>query len=397
MIEPLDNNLVAPSLPPMDDPWGRLETSVVEREKLWSKNRTFLEDVWFRFRNKFTSIFGLALILLVLLFALTGPRFSKFSYKEQNLAYVNLPPYFRVIDLGDGYLYVTSNLKLIELDAFGRVLGAPEKLRADDANKQVVFAYKERELILDYQQKPYTILDDSRQRIDSRKFMWNKTYLLGSDSLGRDMMARLMYGARISLLVAVMAALTNLLIGVLFGSISAYCGGMVDNVMMRIVDMISILPLTLYVILIKIFLDTGLSSIVLALGTVYWVNMARVVRGEILSLKQRDFVLASITIGSSAKTILLRHLIPNAMGPILVTMTMLIPQAIFMEAFLSFIGLGLAPPLASLGTMCSDALATLRTSAYQLFEPALLICFLMFGFNFVGDGLRDALDPKLKK
>ena len=125
--------------------------------------------------------------------------------------------------------------------------------------------------------------------------------------------------------------------------------------------------------------------------------MARVVRGEILSLKERDFVLASRTIGSSTWTILTRHLIPNAMGPILVTLTMLIPQAIFMEAFLSFIGLGIAPPLASLGTMCSDALATLRTSPYQLFEPALLICVLMFGFNFVGDGLRDALDPKLRR
>jgi oligopeptide transport system permease protein len=393
MTEPRESNAVLA----MDDPWGRVEAATLEREKLWSKTRTFLGDVWFRFRNKFTSIFGLALILLVLLFALAGPHFATFSYKEQNLTYVNLPPFLRAIDLSDSYFYVTSNLKLIELDASGHLLGAPEKLRADDANKQVVFLYNEQELTLDYKQKPYTIIDDNGGRIENRKFMWNKTYLLGSDSLGRDMMARLMYGAQISLLVAVMAALTNLLIGVLFGSISAYCGGMVDNVMMRIVDMISILPLTLYVILIKVFLDTGLSSIVLALGSVYWVNMARVVRAEILSLKQRDFVLASITIGSSTKTILLRHLIPNAMGPILVTLTMLIPQAIFMEAFLSFIGLGLAPPLASLGTMCSDALATLRTSAYQLFEPALLICILMFGFNFVGDGLRDALDPKLKK
>lgn len=392
-----DNITHTSNIPNMDNPWGRLETSEAGREKLWSKNRTFLGDVWFRFHTKPTAILGLLLILLVLLFALVGPGFSAYSYKEQNLSYVNLPPYFRAIDMDGSYLYVTTNLKLIELDANGYVLGSLDKLQANDAAKQVTFSYQEREITLDYNQKPYTILNDNGQRIESRKFLWNKTYLLGSDSLGRDMMARLMYGAQISLLVAVMAALTNLLIGVLFGSISAYCGGMVDNVMMRIVDMISILPLTLYVILIKVFLDAGLSSIILALGTVYWVNMARVVRGEILSLKERDFVLASVTIGSSTKTILLRHLIPNAMGPILVTLTMLIPQAIFMEAFLSFIGLGLAPPLASLGTMCSDALATLRTSAYQLFEPALLICILMFGFNFVGDGLRDALDPKLKK
>ena len=253
------------------------------------------------------------------------------------------------------------------------------------------------EIIMDYSQSPYTMLDENGERIEEAKHIWNRTYLLGSDNLGRDMLARLMFGARVSLLVAVVAALTNLVIGVLFGSISAYCGGMVDAVMMRIVDVINTVPLTLYVILIMVVLDAGLLSIILALGTVYWVNMARVVRGEILSLKERDFVLASRTLGSSTATILFRHLIPNAMGPILVTLTMLIPSAIFMEAFLSFIGLGLTAPLASLGTMCNDALATLRTSPYQLFEPALLICILMFGFNFVGDGLRDALDPKLKK
>lgn len=397
MTEPRGNNSGMPALPPMDDPWGRPGFSAGEGDKLWGKNRTFLGDVWHRFRHKFTSVLGLALILAVLFFALLGPRVSRFSYKEQNLAYVNLPPYFQVIVRGDAHFYVTSNLKLIELDAAGHVAGAPDKLRADDAKKQIIFSYNEHELTLDYKEKPYTLLDDGGRRVENRRFLWNRTYLLGSDSLGRDIMTRLMYGAQISLLVAVMAALTNLVIGVLFGSVSAYCGGTVDNVMMRIVDMISILPLTLYVIMIKLFLDAGLSSIVLALGTVYWVNMARVVRGEILSLKERDFILAAITIGSSSGTIIFRHLIPNAMGPILVTMTMLIPQAIFMEAFLSFIGLGLSPPLASLGTMCSDSLAALRTSPYQLFGPALLICILMFGFNFVGDGLRDALDPKLRK
>ena len=135
----------------------------------------------------------------------------------------------------------------------------------------------------------------------------------------------------------------------------------------------------------------------MALGSVYWVDMARVVRGQILSLKQQEFVLAAKTIGSSPKTILLEHLIPNALGSILVTMTMLIPSAIFMEAFLGYLGIGLQPPLASLGTMCNDASANLRTSPHELLFPALMICAIMFAFNFVGDGLRDALDPKLKK
>ena len=167
--------------------------------------------------------------------------------------------------------------------------------------------------------------------------------------------------------------------------------------MMRVVDIISTIPLTLYVILIMVLMGAGLQSIMVALGTTYWVDMARVVRGQVLSLKQQEFVLAAKTIGSSAKTVLLAHLIPNAMGSILVTVTMLIPSAIFMEAFLGFLGIGLQPPLASLGTMCNDATENLRTCPYQLFIPAIIIVLIMFAFNFVGDGLRDALDPKLRK
>ena len=227
--------------------------------------------------------------------------------------------------------------------------------------------------------------------------MWNRSYVLGTDALGRDILTRLMYGTRISLLVAFIAAGVNMVIGILYGGISGYTGGNTDAIMMRIVDIISTIPLTLYVILIMVLMGNGLHSIIIALGSVYWVDMARVVRGQMLSLKGQEFVLAARTIGSSTKTILLEHLIPNAMGSILVTVTMLIPSAIFMEAFLGYVGIGLQPPLASLGTMCNDATANLRTCPYQLFIPALMICMIMFAFNFVGDGLRDALDPKLKK
>ena len=225
----------------------------------------------------------------------------------------------------------------------------------------------------------------------------NRDYLLGTDSLGRDILTRLMYGSRVSLVVAFVAVIVNLLIGILYGGVSGYLGGNVDEFMMRIVDIISTIPLTLYVILIMVLLGSGLGSIIVALGSVYWVGMARVVRGQVLSLKQQEFVLAARTIGSSTSTILFRHLIPNAMGAILVTATMLIPSAIFMEAFLGFLGIGLKPPLASLGTMCNDATENLRSCPYQLFIPAFVIVLIMFAFNFVGDGLRDALDPKLRK
>lgn len=289
-------------------------------------------------------------------------------------------------------------MKVIEISSGGKLLSRLEKVKDDDKLQRISFKRgKDETVYLDYSQKPFAIMDESGQRFPADKKVWNTSYLLGTDQLGRDILTRLMYGTRISLLVAFIAALVNMVIGILFGSISGFIGGRTDAVMMRIVDIISTIPLTLYVILIKVTLDNGFVSIVAALSSVYWVEMARVVRGQVLSLRQQEFVLAAKTLGSGTRTILLRHLIPNAMGPILVTVTMLIPSAIFIEAFLSFIGIGIAPPMASLGTMCNDAMEALRSNPYQLFLPAVVICLIMFAFNFVGDGMRDALDPKLKK
>ena len=383
----------------MENKWELLESSDEDREKIWKKNRTFAGDVWFRFRHKPTAVGGLILILVLLVFAFVGPHFTKYSYSKQDLDVVNIPPRMTVYETKDksGYLYITASLKVLWVNKDGTLGKQLTKLREEKDSSMIIFECNGEEVGLYYGIKPYLIADPATRVIYDKAKVWNHSYILGTDSLGRDILTRLMYGTQVSLLVAVIAVVVNLVIGIVFGGISGYIGGMVDTVMMRIVDIISTIPLTLYVILIMVLLGAGIQSIIIAIGTTYWVDMARVVRGQVLSLKNQEFVMAARTIGSSTKTILLEHLIPNSMGSILVTVTMLIPSAIFMEAFLSYLGIGLQPPLASLGTMCNDATQNLRTCPYQLFIPALVICLIMFGFNFIGDGLRDALDPKLKK
>jgi oligopeptide transport system permease protein len=345
---------------------------------------------------------GFIAVVLLIAFAVIGPAFTPYDYEKQTLSLANIPPIFdttRAPDPGR-FLYITGNMKVVEVDETGKLISQLTKLEDDFVSMRLALAYGEggtSRVYLDYGAQPPVLLDAGENLLQAGPRLWNNSYILGTDHLGRDILTRLMYGTRISLVVAFVAATVNLVIGALYGGLSGYLGGGVDSVMMRVVDIISTIPLTLYVILIKVTLSNGLGGIIIALSSVYWVDMARVVRGQVLSLRQQEFVLAARTIGSGTRTILFRHLIPNAMGPILVTMMMLIPNAIFMEAFMSFIGIGIAPPMASLGTMCSDATEALRSNPYQLFLPALVICLIMFAFNFVGDGLRDALDPKLKK
>jgi oligopeptide transport system permease protein len=241
---------------------------------------------------------------------------------------------------------------------------------------------------------PYSYADQSL--FDQNMYV-SKEHWLGTDDLGRDLLTRIMYGARISLTVGFVASFINLTVGVVYGGISGYYGGRVDNIMMRIVEVLSGIPLLLYVILLMVVLKPGLQNILIALGLVYWLGMARIVRGQILSLKEQDYVLAARTIGADNSRIIYKHLIPNAMGPIIVTATLNIPQAIFTEAFLSFIGLGVNAPMASWGVLANDALPSFRTYPWQLFFPAIAISVTMLAFNFLGDGLRDALDPKQRK
>ena len=219
----------------------------------------------------------------------------------------------------------------------------------------------------------------------------------GTDDLGRDVFTRTWEGARISIFIGLAAALIDLTIGVFWGGIAGYKGGRIDEYMMRVADVLAGIPYLLLVILLNGCTRSNVSTMILAMTITGWVNMARIVRGQVLSLKSQEYVLASRTLGAGTSRIMGKHLIPNAMGPILVTMTLTIPSAIFTESFLSFLGLGLTPPIASWGTMASDGLPALRYFPWRLFFPATFICLTIFAFNVIGDGLRDALDPRLRK
>lgn len=221
-------------------------------------------------------------------------------------------------------------------------------------------------------------------------------YWFGTDELGRDIFTRVWWGARISLTIGIAAALIDLLIGILWGTISAFIGGFIDEVMMRICDILHSLPYLLMVILLMVVLGPGMITIIIAIAIIGWINMARIIRGQMLQIKEMDFITAAKALGASHTRIIFRHLIPNTFGTIIVTLTLTIPSAIFTEAFLSFLGLGVQAPIASWGVMVSDSLGALRYYPHRLFFPALMITLTMLSFNLIGDGLRDAFDPKLR-
>ncbi|WP_433748936.1 oligopeptide ABC transporter permease [Falsibacillus pallidus] len=315
-------------------------------ERIAKPSLNYWQDAWLRVKKNKGALFALILLIILTFLAFAGPHMTKYNYKEQNLAYANLPP------------------KVPGLEKLGIFDGKMQ------LGGQEVDMYE-------------------RKHVD--EYFW-----FGTDGLGRDLFARTWKGTQISLYIAILAAFIDMVIGVAYGGISAFYGGRTDNIMQRILEVLVGIPNIVVVILMILVLEPGILSITIAITITGWVGMARVVRGQTLKLKSQEYVLASRTLGESNGKIIFKHLIPNLASVIIINTMFTIPSAIFFEAFLSFIGLGLQAPAASLGTLIEDGYRTMQILPHIMLFPAIVICLLMIAFNLLADGLRDALDPKMR-
>ena len=315
-------------------------------------SQNYWKDVRKRFFSKKSAVVGLVLILLIAVMAIVGPGMNDYTYSGQTLAEKNLAPRIPGIE---------------ELGIFD----GDEKMSTTTGTKIVNY----------YEEKG---LDDTY-------------YWFGSDTLGRDIWTRVWSGARVSLIIAVVATVIEMIIGMSYGLISGYFGGMVDNVMQRIAEIANSIPRLVIVTLLLLVLKPGLWTIIFALMLTEWIGMSRIARAEMLKLKEQEFVLASRTLGAGSFFIIFKEVLPNIIGPIITQCMLSIPTAIFTEAFLSFVGLGIPVPECSLGSLINDAFNSFTTHPYQIIPPIVVMALLMLSFNIVADGLREALDPKMKE
>lgn len=311
---------------------------------------------WTEVRKRFFSnagaVVALCFILVIVLFAAFGPGMNSYSYSSQDLDQKNYAP------------------RVPGLEKLG-IFNGEEKMKTTSGVK---------------------IINLYEKNGDSDVFYW-----FGSDVLGRDIWTRTWMGTRISLYISVVAVLIDVLLGLTFGLVSGYFGGVVDSVMQRFAEIVNGIPRLVIVTLLMLILKPGIATIIFALMITGWIGMQRIARAEMLKLKEREFVLASRTLGSGNLAIIFREILPNIIGPVITQTMFSIPTAIFTEAFLSFVGLGIPVPQCSLGSLISDAFNSFTTHPYQIIPPVIVLALLMLSFNILADGLREALDPKMKE
>ncbi len=314
--------------------------------------QNFWKDVLIRYFRKISAVIGLILIVVITIFAVIGPGMNEYTYSEQTLSQKNFAP------------------RVPGLENLG-VFDGNEKMSTTTGTKTVNY-YVEKGLEDVY-------------------------YWFGSDNFGRDIWTRTWSGARVSLIIAVAAAIIDMLIGMSYGLISGYFGGKVDIVMQRILEIANGIPRLVIVTLLLLVLQPGMLTIICALMLTEWVGMSRIARASMLKLKEQEFVLASRTLGAGSFFIIFREILPNIIGPIITQVMFSIPTAIFTEAFLSFVGLGIPVPQCSLGSLISEGYNSFTTHPFQILPPIIVMALLMLSFNLVADGLREALDPKMKE
>lgn len=315
-------------------------------------SQSFWKDVFVRYFRKTSAVVGLILIVLITIMAVIGPGMNEYTYSGQELSQKNFAPRVKF------------------LENFG-ILDGSESLSTTTGSMKINY----------YENKG---LDDVY-------------YWFGSDNFGRDIWTRTWSGARVSLIIAVAAAIIDMLIGMSYGLISGYFGGKVDMVMQRFLEIANGIPRLVIVTLLLLVLKPGMLTIIFALMLTEWVGMSRIARAEMLKLKEQEFVLASRTLGAGSFFIIFKEVLPNIIGPIITQVMFSIPTAIFTEAFLSFVGLGIPVPQCSLGSLISEGFNSFTTHPYQIIPPIVVMALLMLSFNLVGDGLREALDPKMKE
>ncbi|AYV68567.1 MULTISPECIES: oligopeptide ABC transporter permease [Niallia] len=379
-LKNIDKNLFKPL---------KQEESISER--ITAPSRTFGQDARRTlFKNK-PAIISIFVILLIIVLSIFGPYFTGYDSNGQDLSRAKLPPRVPVLE------------KVSWLGLDGTLSGTYKGVSVEDATNKAYARYKSDKEFIDIK-----VLDEGNGERNSasvkatfhiyeQRKLDDTYFWFGTDTLGRDQWTRLWEGTRVSLIIAFVAAALDLLIGVAYGGISGFYGGRVDNVLQRIAEVLVGIPNLVIILLMMLILKPGIISIVVALTITGWIGMSRVVRGEVMKLTNQEFVLAAKTLGTSNGTIIRKHLIPNISGIIIVNTMFSIPGAIFFEAFLSFIGLGIVPPDASLGALIELGFANLRLYPYLLVFPAVVLSVLMIAFNILGDGLRDAFDPKMHK
>jgi len=357
--------------------------------------RSLWQDAWIRLRRNRAAVASMIVLAVLSLVGIFGPMLWPHAYDRIYPQFVRVPASLKAYPRADTVLPgFERELARTRLDHGEAALDGDTvsvTLSSDRPIDPRILRYFERS---DLFSNPRLALSEDERSATLSVTVERLHFYFGTDAIGRDLAARVIIGVRISLAIGVLASIMALVLGVTYGAISGYLGGRVDDVMMRIVDVLYSLPFIFFVILLVVFFGRSLVIIFIAIGATEWLDMARIVRGQTLSLKRQEFVQAAEAMGATKAGILRRHIIPNTLGPVVVFVTLLVPKAILLESLLSFLGLGVQDPLTSLGLLISEGAANMRGAVWLLLWPAVTLTTILFALNFLGDGLRDSLDPK---